>query len=99
MITAAVFGWFAGLSYWKWLLAGLALLGVEMFTGTTYLLWAGLAALLTGVVTLGFADGVDGLDWRVQIGVFAAICFVLVIAGRRVLRPFWAPPASGSGAP
>lgn len=91
MITEHVLGWFDGLSYWKWLIFGLAFLGIETVTGTTFLLWAGLAALLTGVVALGFQDGAQSLDWRTQVGVFALITFILVIAGRRVLRPFWAP--------
>lgn len=86
MFTDSVLGWFEGLSYWKWLLAGLALLGVEMVTGTTYLLWAGLAALLTGVVALGFAP-----DWRIQIFCFAVFAFILIVAGKRVFRPGWTP--------
>ena len=67
-------------------------------SGTTWLLWAGLAALLTGVVTLGFQDGAYGLDWRAQIGAFALVLFILVIAGRRVVRPFWAPLDRDGGA-
>ncbi len=82
MVSGAMFGWLATMTHWKWLLAGLALLGAEIVTGTGWLLWAGLAALLTGVVALGFI-----LDWRVQVAVFGAFFFLLAIAGRRVLRP------------
>ncbi|GEM_PF-5892798 len=89
MLTEAALGWLQALTGWKWLVAGLVMLGAEIFTGTTYLLWAGLAALLTGVVALGFAP-----DWRLQIGAFAAFTFILVVAGRRVLRPNWSKPGA-----
>lgn len=89
MFADHALGWFETLTFWKWLVAGLVMLGVEIFTGTTYLLWAGLAALLTGVVALGFAP-----DWRIQIAVFAAFAAILVVAGRRVLGPGWTRPGA-----
>jgi len=37
--------------YWIWGIIGLTLLGVEMLTGTLYMLWFAVAALILGLIT------------------------------------------------
>jgi len=66
--------------WWYWMLAGLALLGVEMATpGGFYILFFGLAALIVGSLTgLGFAQA-EWLQWLLFSGL--AILSLLVFRG------------------
>lgn len=82
MFQQSVLGWIEALTFWKWLVIGLALLGVEVATGASYAFWLGLAALVTGVVAWGLA-----FDWRFQIVVFAAFAALFIALGRRVFPP------------
>lgn len=71
------------LNLWTWwAIAGLFLIG-EVLTGTTYLLWLAAAATLTGFVGLEFL----GVDWPVQLGVFAVLSLILLWAGGRWVTP------------
>lgn len=73
-----------GLEYWHWLLAGLFLLVVEVsFAGGTYLMWLGLAALVTGVLSLLL--GVL-LPWQLQLVVFGVLSVASVLLWRRYAR-------------
>jgi inner membrane protein len=65
-----------------WALAGLFLIG-EVLTGTTFLLWPAAAAVLTGILALGFL----GVSWPIQLSVFAILTLGLVWAGDRWVRP------------
>lgn len=40
------------LQWWHWLALGLSLIALEMFISTFFLLWFGLGALITGLVTV-----------------------------------------------
>lgn len=64
---------------WLWLIAGIALCGLEMFAPGVFLLWFGLAAVGTGLVLfvapLGFA-------WTLLI--FAALSVAAIAWGRKV---------------
>lgn len=56
------------LLWWHWVVLGMALVAIEMFTPTFFLLWFGIGALmlglLTAVVPLGFAA--QFLIWAVS---------------------------------
>lgn len=67
-----------------WLGLGLALLAAELMTGTTYILWPALAAMITGVI-LFFLP----LAWPLQLLVFAGSALGLTAAGHRFARHYF----------
>lgn len=62
-------------SHWLWLVGGLVLLSAEMIAPGVYLLWIGLAALLTGL--LAFA-----LPLPAELGAFALLSVAATYLGR-----------------
>ncbi len=66
------------LTPWHWLILGILLCAVELFAPTTFLLWAGIAAMATGVLTLL----VPILNWQLQIALFAVLAVATTLAGR-----------------
>lgn len=73
--------WFASLGGWAWVVLGLVLIGGEMLAPGVFLLWFGLAALLTGIVV-----GLTGIAWQGALLVFAALAVASVLAGRAITR-------------
>lgn len=73
--------WFASLGGWSWVILGLLLIGGEMLAPGIFLIWLGLAALLTGL-----AVGAFGLGWQAAALVFAGFSLASVIAGRMLTR-------------
>lgn len=65
--------------HWLWFAAGGGLLVAEILMPGAFLVWFGLAALATGLLTLA-AD----LTWQGQALAFAALALLAVLAGRRV---------------
>jgi membrane protein implicated in regulation of membrane protease activity len=72
---------FASLGAWNWLILGVALMALELFAPGIFLIWLGLAALLTGL--LAFAIDVS---WQAQILAFAVFTMAAVPAWRRFAR-------------
>ncbi len=66
------------LDQYGWWTAGLVLLIAEMLVPGIFLMWFGLAALLTGIVDVIVPD----LDWRWQAIVFSALSVALVFGIR-----------------
>lgn len=67
----------SGLGPQHWLVLGLLLLIAEMATGTTYILWPAVAALLTALISfLGVTN------WIEDVGIFAVLVIVLTAFGR-----------------
>lgn len=73
--------WFASFGGWGWIVIGLVLVGGEMLAPGVFLLWLGLAALLTGAVV-----GLTGLAWQGAWLVFAGLAVACVLIGRAVSR-------------
>ncbi|MER2266279.1 NfeD family protein [Methylobacterium oxalidis] len=68
---------------WIWILAGLLLMGTELALPGVFLVWLGLAALLTGILT-----ALLPLPWQVQLLVFAGLAVASVaLASRLTKRP------------
>lgn len=67
-----------GLGPWVWIVLGLVLLGLEILLPANYLLWFGLAGILTGIIAILGETG-----WQVSLVIFAVSSLVLVIGGRR----------------
>lgn len=76
---------FAGLGGWSWILLGAILLALEILVPGVFLLWIGIAAILTGTLTLQLA-GLLPLGWQVQVLVFLALSLVAAWIGNRVTR-------------
>ena len=70
------------LTPWHWLILGILLCATELFLPTTFLLWAGVAALAIGLLTFL----VPILNWQVQITLFAVLAVAITLAGRIFYR-------------
>ena len=66
---------------WSWVVLGLVLMGLELLAPGVFLIWLGLAAVLTGLL-----DAALGLSWQTAWLVFAALAVVAVVAGRLLMR-------------
>lgn len=70
-----------GLGPWTWLIAGLILVGLETLAPGVFLVWLGVAAMLTGV-----GDWLLGMGWQANLILFAALALVSVLTGRALTR-------------
>jgi membrane protein implicated in regulation of membrane protease activity len=84
--------WFGSLGGWGWVVLGLILIGGEMLAPGVFLIWLGLAALLTGVVV-----GALGIGWQAAALVFAALSLASVLAGRLLTRRRGEEPDAATG--
>ena len=71
----------AGMGPWAWLIAGLVLVGLETLAPGVFLIWFGIAAILTAV-----ADWIFALSWQGGLLVFAGLSVASVLAGRALTR-------------
>ncbi|MBP1848924.1 NfeD family protein [Rhizobium halophytocola] len=69
---------------WSWWVAGLVLLAAELAVPGVFLVWIGLGAIATGVLSL-LLWGADLWSWQVQLLVFAALSVVSILIGRKFL--------------
>lgn len=84
--------WFASFGSWGWIVLGLVLVGAEMLAPGVFLLWLGLAALLTGAVV-----GLTALAWQGAWLIFAGLAVACVLIGRVVTRHRSDEPDTASG--
>lgn len=61
------------LGVWNWFILGLILLTLEVLIPGTFILWLGIAAILTGGVTLAL-----GFGWQAQLIAFAILSVLAV---------------------
>ncbi len=71
-----------GLEPWTWLILGLILIGLETVAPGIFLIWLGIAALLTGLLDYWF-----DLSWQAAFIAFAALSLLSVLAGRALTSP------------
>jgi membrane protein implicated in regulation of membrane protease activity len=64
---------------WAWFVLGGLLLLAEIAAPGAFLLWLGIAALVTGVLAY-----VIDLNWQMEVLIFAALAVIAVLVGRRV---------------
>ena len=83
---------FDTLGAWSWVIFGLILIGGEMLAPGVFLIWLGLAALLTGAV-VGLAD----IGWQAAALVFAGLSLVCVLVGRLLTRRKGEEPDAATG--
>ncbi|MCR4522445.1 MULTISPECIES: NfeD family protein [Bosea] len=82
----------ANLGGWSWAILGLVLIGGEMLAPGVFLIWLGLAALVTGAVV-----GLFGLGWQAACIVFAILAIACVAAGRLLTRRKAEEPDAATG--
>jgi membrane protein implicated in regulation of membrane protease activity len=74
--------WFGGLeAHWVWLTLGVLLAGLEMLVPGVYLIWLGIAAIVTGVLT-----GLLHLSLPMQVVDFVFLALIVAFSARRFLR-------------
>jgi membrane protein implicated in regulation of membrane protease activity len=73
------------LGAWNWMVLGCALLALEIVVPGFFLLWIGIAALITGAVSLLVWDSSWWL-WQVQVLVFLVLALISAYAGNRLMR-------------
>ena len=73
--------WLNGLeAHWVWLTIGVLLAGLEMLAPGVYLIWLGIAAIVTGVLT-----GLLHLSLPVQVIDFVFLSLICAYSARRLL--------------
>jgi membrane protein implicated in regulation of membrane protease activity len=75
----------ADIGGWNWILLGCILLVLEILSPGVYLLWIGIAGILTGTITLQVA-GWAAWTWQVQVLVFLALSLISAYAGSRIMK-------------
>lgn len=70
--------------FWYWFVLAVALLIVEISTGTTYFLWPAAAATLVGFADLWPLDG----NWRMQLFIFAVVTVILTVFATPKVKPW-----------
>ena len=84
--------WLATHNGWLWAILGLLLVGGEMLAPGVFLIWLGLAALVTGAVV-----GLFGLGWQAACIAFAIFAIACVAAGRVLTRRKSEEPDAATG--
>ena len=69
------------LTYWTWLILGLAMLALELVAPFTFFLWLGVSALVTAAASYFAPD----LNWQSQFAIFSALSVLSVWLSRRYL--------------
>ena len=69
------------LGAWNWLVVGVVLMALELLAPGVFLMWLGLAALLTGLLSFAVSP-----SWQMQILMFALFAAAAVPLWRRVAR-------------
>lgn len=81
------------ITFWHWLILGFALVALEVVVPGTFLVWPGLAAIVTGII----AYSAPGLPWQALAGIFAVLTVVSAVVGRklygRLREPVGSEPA------
>ncbi|GEO86072.1 MULTISPECIES: NfeD family protein [Alphaproteobacteria] len=69
---------------WSWWLLGLLLLAAELLLPGVFLVWIGIGALATGIISLVLWESAVWA-WQIQCLVFAALAVAATLLGRRFL--------------
>jgi len=74
----------AELGPWSWWLLGLLLLAAELLLPGVFLVWIGIGAIATGILSLLLWESALW-GWQIQFLVFAALAVLATLLGRRLL--------------
>ncbi len=75
---------FSELGPWNWMILGFALLALEIVIPGVFLLWIGVAAIVTGALSLALWE-VGFWVWQTQVLVFLALSLLSAIVGKRIM--------------
>lgn len=81
--------WFSDIGPWSWMVIGVALLALEVMLPGVFLLWFGVAAILTGLLSFQLWDFAFW-GWQMQVLAFLILSLASVLIGRRLF------PATGT---
>ncbi len=73
------------LGLWNWMVLGCVLLALEIVVPGFFLLWIGIAALVTGALSLLLWDASYWV-WQTQVVVFLILAVASAYAGNRLMR-------------
>ena len=73
---------------WSWFILGLLLLAVEMAMPGFFMLWLGIAAILTGIVAMFVA-----LSWQAEFVVFAVFAVIALVGWLLIAKRSTETPA------
>lgn len=76
---------FAELGGWNWILLGCVLLALEIVVPGVFLLWIGIAGLLTGALALQLT-GVSWFGWQAQVVLFLVLSLLSAYGGSRIMK-------------
>lgn len=68
---------FTGLGAWAWVVIGILVMGLELVVPGTFMLWLGLAAIATGIIT-----GIFDISWQSAMIIYAGLALAAVVLGR-----------------
>lgn len=74
---------FSPLGAWNWMILGFVLLALEILLPGVFLLWIGIAAILTGLVSLQLS-GWESWTWQSQAILFVVLSLISAYLGHRV---------------
>lgn len=74
--------WLMPIGPWHWLILGLVLAALEVFTPAFLFLPIGMAAITVGIMLAVVPEA----SWSFQLGAFAVLSVVIVVLGRLYLR-------------
>jgi len=66
---------------WAWIIAGLVLLGLELVIPGGFLLWLGIAGIITGLASM-----IQPISWPLQWGLFGILALVSIFVWLRFSR-------------
>ena len=67
------------MDYWHWLILGLAMIIIEMLAWSTFFLWIGVAAIMTGVVSKIIPE----LSWQLELLLFSTLSITSVFVVKK----------------
>ena len=70
--------------FWYWWVLAVALLVIELSTGSTYFLWPAIAAAVTGLISISPL----GAFWQSQLLAFATLTVALSVVAPRYVKPW-----------
>ncbi|HWK13205.1 MAG TPA: NfeD family protein [Rhizobiaceae bacterium] len=76
---------FGELGAWNWVVLGLVLLVLEIFAPGVFLLWIGIAALVTGALSLQLG-ALAFWTWQLQVAIFLVLALASAFIGSRIVR-------------
>jgi membrane protein implicated in regulation of membrane protease activity len=74
--------WIASYGPWAWVVAGAVLLAFELVVPGGFLLWLGVAGVITGVAVMIWPE----LHWSVQFVIFGGLSLLLIVLWMRVFK-------------